>query len=1008
MAASPNHREIPASPVSDPLAVEPLFNWRNIALVVTAGLVCLYLLSVLFFGQSVPDIGLTCIFSRDVLRSNPGHFPDNPIKLGSKQYQVVQIADQPIHTWPDFLRALRDLPAEATEVASAAATPADVRHRILDGEEQVLVLLQSAASQEQAALWTRVDRSASESLLPSVLWFALKGGLFLVSLVVIWKRPHDRSAAQFFFLSIVTVGAFMGGYHWWRIIPWAPLILVFMISGVLLSPVNLHFYLLFPRPKQFLQRYPIGTLVAVYAVPSFYLLMILIGYFRVRSLVDGGGSVAEVEGALQSVLGWTLLYLPLAGVWYVASVVGLVHSFWTASDGTERNQVKCILFGSVLALMPISYVIYLAVFDVDRIGSGGATWPMFVASCCFTAAYAVSITRYRLMQLDQILNSGAVYLLISFLAALVYYAVVFVVTLFIGRGFGTPSLLANAMIVSTTALVLTFGFDLARSRFKKVLDRRFRKEKYQLDRTLQQMGQALEQLVDPPTLAKRLLHTSAELLGVTRGAVYLREGEPPLFRLADALGEAPALLELAPGCPLVDRLDRKPLLTVRPEPWNAGDPAQGQLRFLGGEVAQALTHEGQTLALLVLGPKEGGAFTPEDFNLLAAFTQMTALALENAARHRTIEGLNRDLQGKVEKISEQQRRIMTLQNQLVKADTRPAGDAPAEDLSMTPRGLALDGVIIGAGPSARQLMQLVRKVAQSQSAVLLRGESGTGKGLLAQALHDHSPRAAKAFVKVHCVALSQGLLESELFGHVKGAFTGAHRDKVGRFELANGGTLFLDEIGDISLEVQTKLLRVLQEMTFERVGSSEPIQVDVRIIAATHQNLEQLIQQGRFRQDLYYRLNVISIPVPPLRERVEDIPELALHFLRLYAQRANRAVTSIDDDALAALKGFGWPGNIRQLENIIERAVVVAEGPMITLHELGPDLQPAGEVLAAAALRSRPIPPGRFRREEREQREKEQLVRALAAASGNKAEAAREPGLARSTLLSKLKKFGLS
>ncbi len=164
-------------------------------------------------------------------------------------------------------------------------------------------------------------------------------------------------------------------------------------------------------------------------------------------------------------------------------------------------------------------------------------------------------------------------------------------------------------------------------------------------------------------------------------------------------------------------------------------------------------------------------------------------------------------------------------------------------------------------------MHQVGKVAASPSEVLIRGESGTGKELLARALHETSPRAARPFVKVHCAALSPGLLESELFGHVKGAFTGAHRDKVGRFELANGGTLFLDEIGDIDLSVQTKLLRVLQDMTFERVGSSEPIQVDVRVIAATHQDLEELIRQGRFREDLYYRLNVIPITMPPLRER---------------------------------------------------------------------------------------------------------------------------------------------
>src|SRR5207248_529159 len=184
-----------------------------------------------------------------------------------------------------------------------------------------------------------------------------------------------------------------------------------------------------------------------------------------------------------------------------------------------------------------------------------------------------------------------------------------------------------------------------------------------------------------------------------------------------------------------------------------------------------------------------------------------------------------------------------------------------------PAAMAGADGLIGSGPAMRHLLDLVRKVSASQSAVLIRGESGTGKGVVARLLHENSARAGKAFVTVHCSALSPGLLESELFGHVKGAFTGAHKDKVGRFELANGGTLFLDEIGDISPEVQTKLLRVLQEKTFERVGSSEPLQVDVRVIAATHQGLEDLIRRGRFREDLYYRLKVIDICTPPLRDR---------------------------------------------------------------------------------------------------------------------------------------------
>jgi transcriptional regulator with GAF, ATPase, and Fis domain len=309
----------------------------------------------------------------------------------------------------------------------------------------------------------------------------------------------------------------------------------------------------------------------------------------------------------------------------------------------------------------------------------------------------------------------------------------------------------------------------------------------------------------------------------------------------------------------------------------------------------------------------------------------------------------------------------------------------------------------------------VRKIAASQATVLLRGESGTGKELLARAVHEHSPRAGKPFVTVNCTALSAGLLESELFGHVRGAFTGAHRDKVGRFEAADGGTLFLDEIGDISLEVQAKLLRVLQEMTFERVGSSDPVTVNVRLITATHQNLEDLMRQGRFREDLYYRLDVIAIRVPPLRERGEDVPELAQYFLRHYAQKCGKPVEQIDDDALLVLKAFSWPGNVRQLENVIERAVVIAEGPVLTVRELPAEVVQAvpevgvwleEERLPAAKL-SGSMTPWTDCATERDRHERELLVRALATAGGNKARAARVLGLARSTLVSRLKKHGL-
>jgi DNA-binding NtrC family response regulator len=227
--------------------------------------------------------------------------------------------------------------------------------------------------------------------------------------------------------------------------------------------------------------------------------------------------------------------------------------------------------------------------------------------------------------------------------------------------------------------------------------------------------------------------------------------------------------------------------------------------------------------------------------------------------------------------------------------------------------------------------------------VLITGESGTGKELIAAAIHQRSPRANGPFVKLHCAALAETLLESELFGHERGSFTGAAGRREGRFAQANGGTLFLDEIGEISLSVQVKLLRFLQEHEFERVGGNETMRVDVRVIAATNRDLKAAIGEGRFREDLYYRLNVITLPMPSLRARPSDIPSLATHFLKKYAAENGKALEGFSDEALLRLSGYGWPGNVRELENVVERATVLASGSRVTAAELPPHLVPRRE-----------------------------------------------------------------
>jgi two-component system response regulator HydG len=244
------------------------------------------------------------------------------------------------------------------------------------------------------------------------------------------------------------------------------------------------------------------------------------------------------------------------------------------------------------------------------------------------------------------------------------------------------------------------------------------------------------------------------------------------------------------------------------------------------------------------------------------------------------------------------------------------------------------GQVIGGSPAFRRMMTLVDQVADSSATVLIQGESGTGKELVARAIHERSPRRSGPFVAVNCAALPETLLESELFGYEKGAFTGAGARKEGRFELADGGTLFLDEVADLSIVTQPKILRVLQEGEFERVGGTKTIRVDVRIVTATNQDLGQMVREKRFREDLYYRLNVITTNVPPLRERREDIRVLAQHFLRVYAAKNNRKLDGLSDEAVRRLEAYAWPGNVRELENVIERGVVLARGSIMELTDL--------------------------------------------------------------------------
>jgi two-component system NtrC family response regulator len=308
------------------------------------------------------------------------------------------------------------------------------------------------------------------------------------------------------------------------------------------------------------------------------------------------------------------------------------------------------------------------------------------------------------------------------------------------------------------------------------------------------------------------------------------------------------------------------------------------------------------------------------------------------------------------------------------------------------------GSLVGRSPGVREAIATAVKVAATDATVLLLGESGTGKELMARGIHAGSPQAGGPFVAINCAAIPEGLVESEMFGHVRGAFTGAVRDRAGKFEEAHGGTLFLDEIGDLKPDLQAKLLRVSETRVVERVGGGKPVAVDVRLIAATHRDLAEMIRKGEFREDLYYRLSVVSIPIPPLREREEDIPLLVDHFVRKF-NREERV--SVDADVLALFKRHVWPGNVRELENVIERASILRAGTRITRADLPPGF---GEAVAVETLYPGGLPDGSL---SLDRLERELIERVLRRFGGNQSRTARYLGISRPTLIYRMKKYGL-
>jgi len=1036
------------------------FRWlQSRQILATAGtLALLYCIVVLAYVATSPDIRIRCLLFDSSL---PAGLPDDAagvvmrrVDLGDDAIPpncevpgegdiLTRVAGARVLSFFDFSRHVTGLRRAQLKDNGQLAEGADISEHM----DTAPALLQDFSMRRWVRLefytkpvtgdprvassWVRRETYVLLQDIPtadivlSLVWFLLQLAIFAVGALAVWRRPDDGPAVLFFAMCIVTVVAFIGGFHWWLVAgsPWlnGP----FIACGVLLPVVSLHFFLAYPRPRFPLSTHRDRTLLIGYTIPLVAGLAMLLVLETARWTSQSGIDRAEKLESLKTWLGIMRVlidvFLAFAGVCFVALLVALFHSGRTTRHPIEKNQLDWLFWAGLLAAVPVGYTLLLALSTNNdhrvEFALGWTTrFSMFLASLAFLCAYAVGIIRYKLMLIDELVSRGVLYYLARVFLAVGFGVAISTVLLILDRlthRQDAPPGAQRVLVLGTILVVIALILLWLRGRIQQAIDRKFFREKYRLHTAMERINQAAVRVGDPQSLADRMLGSCHDVFQLRSAAIYLLEQPPNSFRLAAVRGTPDREL------PLQVVLESESIEQLQTHNHILG-PRQGgtqtesgsvwpTMRDLSAELLYGLELDGHIGVLVALGSKpDETIYSAEDLTFLGALGQITSVALHSARVHRDVTRLNDELQDKVETIAEQERRIAVMEAWLSESGdntlTQPEQPVPDETFHRKP--------IIGSSPALRRVLETVQKVAGSEASVLLNGPSGTGKELLAQAIHDNSARRDGPLVGVHSAALSPSLLESELFGHVKGAFTGAHRDRVGRFEMANGGTLFLDEIGDISLETQIKLLRVLQTRAFEPVGGTRTIEVDVRLITATHQDLKALIQSGRFREDLYYRLNVISIELPGLAERREDIVELAVHFLQRSSNRLAKTITNIDEAAVAAMLNYDWPGNIRELENAIERAAVLTDGETIVVEDLPVEIR-SGANRPVTVSPTEPVTPPDPERGNRLAPapsmgdEREGLLAALQNSGGNKAQAARSLGIPRSTFFSKLQKHGL-
>ncbi len=830
----------------------------------------------------------------------------------------------------------------------------------------------------------------------SALFGAVLSTLFLLlGLTVYLKNPRDSTARILYLLitcisagslGLINIGDFVN--------PATPFMLVL---PVLIPSLSLHFRLIFPEGRGIIARCPrLPVLIYLpFLLGAVYALFLA---FKVKLLSQYGQSYPAGHYQLEFLV---KLFLCLLSTYIVMGVVLLARTLLTTHSPEVKRQIKWIFWGDAISMVLVfaGLPIIFQEITVYTSGARNIPFPLVLAALVFLVAEALAIFKYRLMDIDIVIHRSLSYFLVSGISVVLYF--LFFVAC--GRIFGFLAGKDTPLIYAISALAVGFFFRPLQVRIEEGIEKRFYRERYELHQALGEVSQALITVLNPMEIFKKVYCTAESSLHVRSGCLWLLKQPGGALNVVSCLPEGETVPVLSHDAiqPLALYFTETRKGLTRYQVSTEAKFGNDRNRYLKPfddakkEILLPLIYKDTLLGIVGFGEKRSGdLYTSEDVALLTTLAHQIAMAMQNARAYQQSEELNVELGARVCEIEKQQEEILALQQRLLNENIYLREEI-GQQFDFTE--------IIGSSTPMKEVLAMVEKIAPTLSTVFVRGETGTGKELISRAIHFNSPRKEAPFIKVNCAVIPANLLESELFGHEKGAFTGAEKSKNGKFELADKGTIFLDEIGDLAPNLQVKLLRILQEREFERVGGIRTIKVDLRIIAATNRDIEEAISCGDFREDLFYRLNVISIPLPPLRERKEDIRELTIHFLNKFSRDMDKTVVNIEPRAMEILKAYHWPGNIRELANVLERAVVLGEGRALAVGDLPQNLVPFKPSQIAPASETEAALP-----QEIGILEKQRIIEALNKAQGNKSEAARILGLKRGTFYGKLRKFNLS